>query len=747
MLSMFKIHQGMVGMASARSLSSSSAITPSATAVWAQEALHAFDVVVAQHSRFRPRLGQRQMAQAVADVFSEAKLGELPEKDRPPADTIATPQHRVAVIQAGTGVGKSLAYCAPALALAQARQTRLLIATATVALQEQLVHQDLPTLAANWPEPFRFALAKGRGRYVCRLKLERLVGSDGGGDLGDLFLDDLMAFAEDGPQGLSAQLTYWGHLSQALHTGTWDGDRDSLPSTPDARQWQPIAAEASSCTAKHCPLFESCAYFEQRKQLVGAQVIVVNHDLLLSSLGKRSLPELDECLLVIDEAHHLPRVAVEQFTASTDLTRLNWIDPLAQRAVQVGDALLKPHAKQALQHAATLRLALQALAKGVVSDIWQGGQTPLDVARIRLPKGSVSEGLAALLMVVRDAANAWLSQLSTLAKDLKTEMKERPEDARRLSGLYAQMGSLAPRLEAVADTSMWLLSGTGETHSPVAKWFTRQPAPDGSVQLRVHACPILPAEVLREHLWPKARAVVLTSATLTSCGRFDFFLSETGLNELPTHEVHTLEVPSPFNYPTQGRFEIVTTQTDPREASAFTAEMVALLVADLQQVQQGALVLCTSREQLRQLVLALPANLRDRALVQGEWPRTTLLQRHRERVGLGQVSIVIGLQSFGEGLDLPGALCATLFITKLPFASPDDPVSEARAEWLMQQGDNPFMALTVPATSVRLAQWAGRAIRTETDTARIVCYDRRLIRTHYGKHLLQGLPPFSLEVR
>jgi ATP-dependent DNA helicase DinG len=154
-------------------------------------------------------------------------------------------------------------------------------------------------------------------------------------------------------------------------------------------------------------------------------------------------------------------------------------------------------------------------------------------------------------------------------------------------------------------------------------------------------------------------------------------------------------------------------------------------------------VLFTSRDQMRQAVAALPDRLRPYVLVQGDWPRTVLLQRHRQQVSKGEPSIIFGMQSFGEGLDLPGNLCATLFIAKLPFAPPDDPVGEARAEWLEAQGRNPFMELTVPATSVRLAQWAGRAIRTETDQARIVCYDRRLLTTPYGQRLLQGLPPFT----
>jgi len=751
------------------------------------------------------------MAERVAATFSQADLGsrrdaaapvlgaapvptwvEADEANGPP------PQRRFAVIQAGTGVGKSLAYSAPAIALALARNTRVLISTATVALQEQLVNKDLPALAAalasSGLQPFRFALAKGRGRYVCQLKLDRLAGGDPQ-EPDDLFADDALpevgassgiavsAISESGrvtfDDQLSARHQAWQAMGMALASGTWDGDRDSLPTAPEGDVWQPVAAEAASCTGKHCPLFNRCNYFEQRKALVGAQIIVANHDLLLSSLGSRVLPELDHCLLVLDEAHHLPGVAQDQFTRSMDLTRLRWIDQLAQRATQVGAALYLSDALEAPQLAAALKLALQDLARATVDTLRPATQSPVTAAarrpvpnpafksaddRVRPPKGVLPDAMLPPLDAVVAAADAWLVHLSGMARTLKAEIKDKPEDARRLSNLYAHMGTLAPRLEAVADTAKLLLSGhelaaapttsglinpdeaPPETRPqvPVAKWFTFDAVGDGpqaTLHIKAYACPTLPGTVLRQHLWPRVRSAVLTSATLTSCGRFDFFMAESGLSGDP--DASALAVPSPFDFAAQGRFEVVETRNDPREAAAFTREMIALLMADLAEVQDGALVLFTSRDQMRQAVTALPDRLRPYVLVQGDWPRTVLLQRHRQAVARGDASIIFGMQSFGEGLDLPGTLCATLFIAKLPFAPPDDPVGEARAEWLEAQGRNPFNELVVPATSVRLAQWAGRAIRTETDQARIVCYDRRLLRTPYGQRLMQGLPPFT----
>jgi len=276
---------------------------------------------------------------------------------------------------------------------------------------------------------------------------------------------------------------------------------------------------------------------------------------------------------------------------------------------------------------------------------------------------------------------------------------------------------------------------------PAAKWFTLEM--DGPTPvLQAHASPLLPGATLRHRLWSVVRGAVLTSATLTSCGKFDFFLRESGLHD--DDAASTLEVPSPFDYARQGRLIATETRADPRDAAGYTAEMVQALLRDLASVQYGALVLFTSREQLRQAVAALPPVLVPRVLVQTALPRAALLAAHRTRVAAGAASIIFGMQSFGEGLDLPGRLCESVFITKLPFAPPDDPVGEARSEWLRSAGRDPFVELVVPATAIRLAQWVGRAIRTEEDRASVYCYDRRLVNTAYGQRLLSGLPAFAL---
>ena len=686
------------------------------------------------------------MAAQVAQTLSQAQLGKIDEGAPEPTRSIA-------VVQAGTGVGKSLAYSIPAISMALARGTRVLISTATVALQEQLVNKDLPALAQQLEQPFKFALAKGRGRFVCKLKLERLAST---GEAQDEDLDDL--FAEEKAQAqsrvarpaleLEARMQFYKSMANALASQAWDGDRDSLETPPEAEAWSPVAAESSSCTGKHCPAFSNCVYYERRKDLVAAQVIVANHDLLLSSLGARLLPELDNCLLVLDEAHHLPATALGQFAGEMDLSRLGWIDKLTSRALRVNTLVEVEELADLPSHASQLRQQLQELARLVMElygDTLKSQKDSWGPARVRVPRGMLPEPLLEPLGRAAHHANSFLDALRAISKALRAAIKDNPEEARRLSTAYAQVGALAPRLESVYDTAQLLMQQPAQdddsSRVPNAKWFTLET--DGEyIVVKAHASPILPGATLRHHLWSQVRGAVLTSATLTSCGQFDFFLREAGLHD--DAAVTTLEVPSPFDYARQGTLVARETVADPKEAARFTQEMVDALLGDLSRVQAGALVLFTSREQMRLAVDALSTAMRSQVLVQTAMPRALLLARHRDAVEMGEPSIIFGMQSFGEGLDLPGALCESLFITKLPFAPPDDPVGEARAEWLRGAGRDPFVELVVPATAIRLAQWVGRAIRTEEDRASVYCYDKRLVSTAYGQRLLNGLPAFTL---
>ncbi len=709
--------------------------TPASTSL-AAHALEAFERVVGATPGFRARPGQHDMAQSIASTLSQADLGEHPN-----------PTKAITVIQAGTGVGKSAAYASTAIAMALERKTRVLISTATVALQEQLMSKDLPALAASMDTPFAYALAKGRGRYVCKIKLERLVGTGGGDDT--LFDDDLPAAALPSTASQEAmeerRIHLYESMAHLLAKGQWDGDRDTLSDTPDPRDWSGVAAERHTCTARHCPRFRECSYYNARTRLAEANVIVANHDLVLASLGMKTLPDLDNCLVVFDEAHHLPAVALDQFSSAMDLSNLRWLDKLPKTLNEVAGKLHLHMGEDVQTVTSQLKGVLTTLARMAMDLVWAqtgknadgGGQD----GTLRFAHGVLPEALHEPVTQIHAQAAGLSKVLEALGVDVKAVAKEDPSQAVLCAQLYAQLGGLAPRLGALVSTAGLLLEH-GE--QPLAKWLQAE-SESSFLTLTAHACPIVPGDLLRQFLWSQVRGAVLTSASLTSCGSFDYFLREAGLINNPN--VSALEVASPFDYATQGTLTVVHTQADPKNAEAYTREMVAELMTDLAQVQRGALVLFTSRAQMRSATEALPSALKDSVLVQGTLSRARLLATHMARVEAGLPSVIFGLQSFGEGLDLPGALCETVCIAKLPFAPPSDPVDEARAEWLRSVGRDPFNELVIPATGIKLLQWTGRAIRTEDDHAQVICYDKRLQLQTYGRRMLAGLPPYRLERR
>jgi ATP-dependent DNA helicase DinG len=432
-------------------------------------------------------------------------------------------------------------------------------------------------------------------------------------------------------------------------------------------------------------------------------------------------------------------VALDQFSSAMDLTGLRWLDKLPKILIEVADKTGFVLVQDVTTLAQQLKTALLEAGR-LAMELVRGVSTGYDTV-YRFKDGIVPEAMLEPFKLIHGHAAALSDALESLGTELKARAKEDPAQAANSALQYARLGQLAPKLSSVVTTSAQWLS---TTEPPLAKWL-KSDTSSGLVSISVHACPIVPGDLLRRHLWQQVRGAVVTSASLTTCGSFDFFLGESGLADLP--QVNTLAVESPFDYRTQGQLIVSDTAADPKQVDLYTTQMVAALVDDLRQVPHGALVLFTSRVQMQAAVSALDANLLDIVLVQGQMARSRLLGIHQARVEAGRASVIFGLQSFGEGLDLPGLLCETVFIAKLPFSPPSDPVEEARAEWLKRAGRDPFSELVVPATGIKLLQWTGRAIRSETDQARVICYDKRLLSMGYGRRMLQGLPPYAVSRR
>lgn len=685
-----------------------------------QEQLDAlYEALIAAMPGSTPRPGQRQMLHILGDVLESARFD--PEADA-----------RIAVVEAGTGVGKTRAYLAAGLLLARKHGVKLVVSTSTVALQEQVLFKDLPELGRALEDPPSVALLKGRGRYVCPVRLDAAAS----GEQEPLELEEPGATAI--PLDASAERAQ--RLRQRLRSAQWDGERDSL-GQEDLGIWSAIAAERGSCTSRHCPQFNDCPYFDAKRAASRADVLVTNHDLVLASLrnDQSSLPNGERAIYVFDEGHHLPATALAHFACEASLTERRWLQRLEKALLNAASALRYPGQGfdacsapliQALDD--LLRGLLEHLGPDVLPSEEEASNSPRRV-RLDMPNAE----LLALWQSVAQSAQRWHDR----AQELSLWMRQARQDDEDLAPLVAQLvadiGGPFRRLSELLELCQ-LMQQDGDP--PPARWLLLDGA-GGLLRVTAKASPLFAGGVLRHQLWQRMRAAVVTSATLKALGRFDFFLREAGLADLAGLRAES--VSSPFNYASQGRFLVVATRSSPKDAQAHTAEVAQLLAKDLQAVEHGALVLCSSWVQLRALVAALPGSLRERAQVQGEGPRDQLLRQHRTAIRNGEPSILIGLQSFGEGLDLPGRECEWVFMPKLPFLTPDDPVAEARAEWLESRGRNPFVELVVPATGVRLNQWAGRGIRSEQDHATIVCYDPRLVQTAFGRQLLAGLPPFS----
>ncbi|MGA1372073.1 MAG: helicase C-terminal domain-containing protein [Pseudomonadales bacterium] len=354
----------------------------------------------------------------------------------------------------------------------------------------------------------------------------------------------------------------------------------------------------------------------------------------------------------------------------------------------------------------------------------------------RFALGSVPESIAVQSAVAAGPIRALESSIErahglmqdVLAGDLSWPGGFEAEDWLPVLG---QQLSRAGAVRALLDD----YAGNTETSGIQARWVNRY-----ATDLELVAAPIEPGLLLHSHLWSRCHAAIATSATLTAAGRFERFLEQSGIPD-----ANTLRIASPFDYPNIATLTVPRMRTDPGDGAAH-AEEVAMLLPGLLAEAPGALVLFTSWRQLRDVVRRLPAPLTARMKIQGDASKQALLTAHRDAVDAGEQSVLVGLASFAEGVDLPDDYCRHVVIAKLPFAVPDDPVDQAMAEWAEAQGRNPFFEISVPDAALRLVQACGRLIRHERDYGRITLLDRRVITRRYGQRLLDSLPPFRREL-
>ena len=690
---------------------------------------------------FRPRASQREMIAAIANAFSRTLTREEGE-EAPKREG-----ESIAVIEGPTGVGKSLAYLLAGGIMAQTRGKRLIVSSATVALQEQLVDRDLPFLVEKSGLELTFALAKGRGRYLCPYKLYQLTQNNAQQNLLGFEAPKVLWDSKPKPE----ELNLLRDIADEFSARRFNGDRDAWPEKIDDAIWLKVTNDRHGCLKSACPNRPECPFYLARDVLETVDVVVANHDLLLADIsmgGGVILPAPENSFYCIDEAHHLPKKALSRFAAEHSWNIAVWtLEKLPQLTGKIAALTDKAELANLADEAATSLLdSLHEWQFHLAEEPSLSlGSSENDRRKHNEPTwlwedGKIPEGLETTVSNTAIAARSLLKHVVGMNDALSAARREKEQDGALLDRLTSEFGLFIARIEQIS--AVWDLLSTVpiEGEEPLAKWITRRA--DDKNDYIFNASPISSASHLANSLWRRAAGAVLTSATLQSLGSFNLILRQTGLLWLP--ETTTLALESPFNFDTQGELYIPPVHASPKDPDAHTAAIVEWLPKLVSPVEAiGTLVLFSSRKQMQDVALRLPDEYLPLLLVQGELPKAVLLQRHHQAIAEGKASIIFGLDSFAEGLDLPGTACVQVIIAKLPFAMPDNPIEKTQNRWIEQRGGNPFIEITVPEASIKLIQAVGRLIRTEQDYGRVTILDNRVKTQRYGQQLLACLPPFK----
>jgi len=635
------------------------------------------------------------------------------------------------MVEAPTGVGKSLAYLIPAVHWAVQNGERVVVSTNTINLQEQLYRKDLPDLARVLELDFRAAVLKGRSHYLCpaRLSALRRVGPSSPEEMDVL-----------------ARVLVW-----LPNTPDGDGDGLFLPTAVERAIWRDLSAEFEGCDPERCRFFQKreCFFYRARRAAEAAHLVIVNHALLLADIAvqNRALPEYH--YLIVDEAHHLEAATTRGLSFEADRRAIRRLleevghrqgprsltGLLGETVSRCRRARLDPQMQAKVEEfAGGVARAVERAARNVdtlferleqfVED-QRGGKRGRYAYQLRITQGLRVQPAWDLVEIAWDEAATpliavadGLERLAGGVGDLERVGLREAED------LEAQLVGLARRLSEISGQLNAFIS---QPDRRMIYWLEIGP---GQTPLSLHAAPLHVGPLVEEHLFHKKEAVVLTSATLRTAGSFDFLRER-----LHAWDADELAVDSPFDYRSSTLVYIVDDIPEPGQPGYQRA--VAEGMAALFRATRGrALGLFTSYSQLRATARAIAAALRQADIVvyaQGEGlSRNQLLQNFRTT----ERAVLLGTRSFWEGVDVPGEALSCLAIAKLPFNVPSDPIFAARAETF----EDPFNEYAVPEAVLRFLQGFGRLIRTRTDRGVVAVFDRRLVSKSYGQVFLESLP-------
>lgn len=637
---------------------------------------------------------------------------------------------RMLVAEAGTGIGKSLSYLMATIPVAVLNNRKVVISTATVALQEQLVNKDLPLYRRLTDREFSFILAKGRQRYCCAEKLAAASGIDGG----------QLAMFETKPKKKDIELLET--MYRSLAQNKWDGDRDSWPKPIADEIWQLIVSDKHSCN-NSMPAHRNCPFQKARSEMDKADVIIANHSLVMADAGLGGgviLPEPENTIYVFDEAHHLPHVARDHSSAAASLKgAASWLERLNQSVTKFANMADE---KRVARFRNELQDSVQQLIPSLTQLATRFDPAHFEEKSYRFENGELPDWLSEESKDLKKLSHKGAQAVAKVADLIAERVKDGELSNRLAEPALAELGFYIQRMDNLAQVWNLMAEPLREKGAPLARWLEVSPEREGD--FIVNVSPLEVGWQLDQQLWSRCIGAVLTSATMRALNSFSFFCRQAGISEKAEDGVRFLALASPFDYQNQAELHVPKMKYEP-QAPQFTDHLIEQL-PDLIEDNKANLVLFSSYWQMNQVAEALSTDFVKRGWalqVQGKESRAEILKKHKTLVQCQKTSVLFGTGSFSEGLDLPGELLENLIITKIPFAVPTSPVEQAHAEYIENRGGNPFMQITVPEASKKLIQSVGRLLRKERDSGKVIILDRRVVTKRYGSALLDSLPPFK----